>query len=134
MIGSPAPAIGPGAPLTVPPDGGDGAGGGGDGSLYWPGPPAIAIVGSAIAAKSRLEIAIVLEVFIIVPMCYDPPIDDRIQTIRHRPVRFPLIIKRATDAPVAGTFNAIFRSLWQYGNVRETILVVASRKFSSGES
>ena len=70
----------------------------------------------------------------MIPMGYDPPAQDRIQTIRHRPVRFPLIIKRATDAPATGIFNAVSRSLWRYGNVREIILVVASREFSSGES
>jgi hypothetical protein len=38
-----------------------------------PGPAAIAIVGTAIAAKITLEIAIFLDVFIMLPMGYDPP-------------------------------------------------------------
>ncbi len=106
MIGSPAPAIGPGAPLTVPPepDGGDGAGGG----EGLPGPPAIAIVGSAIAAKSTLDIAILLEVFITLPIGYDPPIWDRIRIVDHRPLRLPLIIKQATDAPGGRPYSLQF--------------------------
>ena len=68
----------------------------------------MAIVGSAIAAKSTLDIAILLEVFITLPMGYDPPKWDRIRIVDHRPLRLALIIKRATDAPSGRAYSLQF--------------------------
>jgi hypothetical protein len=68
--------------VPEPPPEPDGGGGGG----LWPGPPALAIVGSTIAAKSTAEIVIIFEVFIALSKGYDPPKSDAIRIFHLSPL------------------------------------------------